>query len=732
MKRLPSFPLLLAIALAAIFTSAAQAQRRPYIGYAYPAGAQIGTTVEVRLGGQEMEDATAVMVSGTGVTARVIDYRRRLNNQEIQLLNEQLRELKKAPAPVAAQMAPQTADQAASMATMAVLAAPSLSTGPGSANPLQDRIERRVREWVQTPACASISSLVIVAVTIAPEAEIGTRELRLVTARGVSNPLVFQVGQLAEYSRKPMNTAPIQILGKEAAALRKRPPAEGEVGISLPCTVNGQIASGEVNRYRFTASKGQKLVISTQGRQLIPYIADAVPGWFQPVLALYDAKGKELAFADDYRFKPDPVILFQVPADGDYVFAIYDSIYRGREDFIYRITVGELPFATSVFPLGGQIDAALPPDLNGWNLRPEDLATRLTGAKPGVQTLAASRMGYDSNRLPFAWDTLPDAFDREPNNSVAAAQVVTLPVVINGRIQQTDDWDVYSFVGKANQTLVAEVQARRLDSPLDSVIKLTDAAGKVIAFNDDREDLTAGVNTHPADSSFTAKLPADGTYFVHLGETARKGGDEYGYRLRLSAPRPDFELRLSPSSVSLPINSTASVSVHVVRKEGFAGPIKLTLAQSIAGFTAVPVTIPANQTTARLTLKSSATPTAKPVVLPVVGTAKINDRDVVREAVATEDRMQAFLWRHLVPANDLQVVSYDTRVKPEPKRIAPTVPALPAVAPVATAAPAAPAKPKFTKQQIVGRLRQLKLLYEEGLLTDRFYVEKVAECETPS
>ena len=41
----------------------------------------------------------------------------------------------------------------------------------------------------------------------------------------------------------------------------------------------------------------------------------------------------------------------------------------------------------------------------------------------------------------------------------------------------------------------------------------------------------------------------------------------------------------------------------------------------------------------------------------------------------------------------------------------------------------AAAKPKFTKQQIAGRLRQLKLLYEEGLLTDDFYGGKVAECE---
>src|ERR1019366_7623797 len=137
-------------------------------------------------------------------------------------------------------------------------------------------------------------------------------------------------------------------------ALRKRPATEVEERITLPCTVNGQIASGELNRYRFTARNGQRLVITTQARSLIPYIADAVPGWFQPVLTLYDANGKEVAYDDDYRFKPDPTILYQVPSDGDYALVIYDAIYRGREDFVYRITIGEVPFVTSLFPLGGQ------------------------------------------------------------------------------------------------------------------------------------------------------------------------------------------------------------------------------------------------------------------------------------------------------------------------------------------------------------------------------------------
>ena len=56
----------------------------------------------------------------------------------------------------------------------------------------------------------------------------------------------------------------------------------------MPCTMNGQVAAGEVNRYRFQASKGQRLVISAKARELVPYVADAVPGWFQAVMRLCD------------------------------------------------------------------------------------------------------------------------------------------------------------------------------------------------------------------------------------------------------------------------------------------------------------------------------------------------------------------------------------------------------------------------------------------------------------
>lgn len=715
-------------------------QPRPYIGYAYPAGGRQGTVFQVKLGGQGLDGVNAVFVTGSGVSGRVVEYHRALNPQEITLLNEQLRQLKRAQKPAGG--ARGTGARAGAERTMmmaeATMQASSSGGRPGktaaasrdpAAADLIAKIERRLAGYVNRPASAALAHIVWVEVTIGPDAAPGPRELRLGTPRGVSNPLVFQVGQLPEVCRKPMVTAPLQVLGKEELALRKRPPEEEEERITLPCTLNGQIASGERNRYRFAARKGQRLVITCQARQLIPYIADAVPGWFQPVLALYDARGREVAYDDDYQFRPDPTILFEVPQEGEYVLAIYDAIYRGREDFVYRITLGEVPFVTSHFPLGACTNAPARVAVRGWNLgAAENDAPGIEG-KAGRYSFCASAGGLISNPRWFARDTLPETFDREPNNTPGQAQPVSLPVIVNGRMDRSGDWDVFQFSGKSNDTVVAEMLARRLESPLDSVVKVTDAAGNLVAFNDDCEDLEAGVITHHADSCLTARLPADGTYYVHVGDTARNGGEEFAYRLRLSPPRPDFALRVVPSSVSLRSKGNATVNVHVIRKDGFTGPIQLALQDPPDGFSANPVSLTGTQTVARLNLRTTRAATDRPVNLTLVGSARIHGQEVRREAVPAEDRMQAFLWRHLVPAADFKVLVYDPNYQPPPKRVPPPPPAPAEPKPVLVAANASTEKPKFSKQQVAGRLRQLKLLYEEGLLTDEFHAEKVAECE---
>jgi hypothetical protein len=410
-----------------------------------------------------------------------------------------------------------------------------------------------------------------------------------------------------------------------------------------------------VDRYRFKAIKGQRLVAAVSARTLIPYLPDAVPGWFQAALALYDATGGEVAYDDDYRFHPDPVICYQIPADGEYVLEIKDAIYRGREDFVYRITVGELPFVTSIFPLGGRAGAQVPVDVTGWNLPATRLVEDNKARTPGTYWLSLRKGELLSNREPFAVDTLPECLDKEPNNQPANAQAVALPIIVNGRIDQPGDWDVFRFEGRAGDEVAAEVHARRLDSPVDSVLKLTDAAGKQLAFNDDTEDKGSGLNTHHADSWLRASLPAAGTYYLHLGDAQHKGGAEYAYRLRISPPRPDFELRVAPSSINVRGGATVPVTVYALRKDGFADDIALALKDAPAGFSLGGARVPAGQDQVRITLAVPPKPLDEPVSLHVEGRAVISGREVVRSAVPAEDMMQAFAYRHLVPAAELKV-----------------------------------------------------------------------------
>ncbi len=162
---------------------------------------------------------------------------------------------------------------------------------------------------------------------------------------------------------------------------------------------------------------------------------------------------------------------------------------------------------------------------------------------------------------------------------------------------------------------MTEVYARRLDSPLDSVLRLTDAAGRQIAFNDDYMDKGNGLDTHHADSRISIKLPADGTYFVHLGDVQQRGGPSYGYRLRVSAPQPDFALRVVPSSINVRPVAPVPITVYALRKDGFSGEISLALKDAPAGFVLSGARVPAGEDRVRLTLAAPPAPSEEPVRL---------------------------------------------------------------------------------------------------------------------
>ncbi|MHB8997038.1 MAG: hypothetical protein ACYC63_17470 [Armatimonadota bacterium] len=612
--------------------------RDPYGGYVYPAGARQGTQVRVTVGGQNLQNAKEVYFTGAGLSASVIETVRPLGNKQIRDAGQHLRVLLR-------QRWAETLRPGMAV-TPEKLAAELKALDPLPDHPWLRGLEKKslteleeLRDTLQDPKRqpnAQIGEWAIIDITVASNAAPGHREMRVRTPTGMTNPLPFEVSRLPEVpepARKGMTLATV----------------------TPPVAFNGQIMPGETDQFRLQCKRGQKLVVTTQARRLVPYLADAVPGWFQAVVVLRDAMGMEVAYADDYRYDPDPVLLVNVPEDGEYTLEIRDSIYRGREDFVYRMIVGEQPFITSLFPLGGPAGSPVTATVGGWNL-PQTQVQLEAGPEGGrLRGLTLKTRDWTSNSRSYDVDTLPEALEAEPNDLVKQALVVTLPQIINGRIASTGDVDTVQFEGRAGDEFVAEVRARRLGSPLDALLRLTNAAGKPVALNDDHEDKESGLITDHADSYLTVRLPSNGRYYLQLSDTRRQGGDDYAYRLRLSQPRPNFALRVTPSSLNVQAMRTAPVTVYALRSEGFAGAIDLKLKGAPTGYVLSGGHIPAGRDKVALTLTVPADRLNQPVALQLEGQAQIAGATVTRPAIPAEDMMQAFAYWHLVPSQQFIV-----------------------------------------------------------------------------
>jgi len=131
-------------------------------------------------------------------------------------------------------------------------------------------------------------------------------------------------------------------------------------------------------------------------------MADAVPGWLDACLTLYDAGGKQLAYCDDFRFKPDPVLIYNVPKDGEYLLEIKDILYRGRGNFVYRLKIGTLPCITHIFPLGGQRGTTTDVELRGVNLPEKTMKLDIPADSPPLRQVQVISGGLTSNAVPFA------------------------------------------------------------------------------------------------------------------------------------------------------------------------------------------------------------------------------------------------------------------------------------------------------------------------------------------
>lgn len=285
-------------------------------------------------------------------------------------------------------------------------------------------------------------------VTFPAQTPAGVYQLRLTNLIGESNPLPFTVDPFESVGETEPNDSP----------------STGQP-VKLPVTLVGVLQrAGDVDWFRFEAQAGQQLGIQA--------VTAAVGSKLEPILSLKDATGQVLAESTT------GVLGFTFDKVGTYALGIRDRDYRGGAEMHYRLHAGDLPVITSVFPLGLQRGTERVVLLDGVNL-----PTTTVTAKADANAANGSRVTVSSLSLKGAPLGIPSLVVgefpeviRDPRNS--ATSRVAIPGTANGVLHGAAD--VWRFPANKGQPLILEVNARRLGSPLDSMLEVLDANGQAV------------------------------------------------------------------------------------------------------------------------------------------------------------------------------------------------------------------------------------------------------------
>ncbi len=222
--------------------------------------------------------------------------------------------------------------------------------------------------------------------------------------------------------------------------------------IKLQSTIMGNLTrAGEVDYYRVALAAGDEVGVHVQS---------PTASKIEPVLSLEDADGNVLASSTGnalgYRAAKSIVC----------ILSVRDREFRGGKEFDYRLHIGAIPVVTSYSPLGVQAGTMTTVTVRGVNLGGELHVPVHAPASGKVPVPLSSKLGEVLNAPSLVVGEFPQA---------ALGQPLAVPGTGEGVIDQCGTTQTWSFHAKKGQPLIVETEARRLGSPLDSVIEILDS-----------------------------------------------------------------------------------------------------------------------------------------------------------------------------------------------------------------------------------------------------------------
>jgi hypothetical protein len=420
-----------------------------------------------------------------------------------------------------------------------------------------------------------------VTVKIAADCKLGEHLMRVRTASGLSEMRTFWVGALPVVQEKEPNS--------DFATPQK---------IQLNVTVQGVVDYEDVDYFAVECKKGQRLSVEIEAMRLGNTL-------FDPYIAILDSKRFELAACDDSPLLgQDAMCSIVVPADGTYIIQVRESAYGGNGACGYRLHVGTFPRPQAVVPAGGkageEVTVRFIGDPRGEFTQKIKLPSQPTD-RFGV--FAEDKDGIAPSAIPFRVIDSGNVVEVEPNDTPATATKAELPMAFNGVIDKPGDVDWFKFKAKKGQTFDIHCYARRLGSPLDSVMTLAYANGNAFASNDDAIG---------PDSYFRITFPADGEYAISVTDHLGKGGPNYFYRIEFTPVVPFSNISIPKVSqysqerqaISVPRGNRMATLVSVGRNN-FGGEVILGAENLPAGVTLNAETVPGNLDVVPVVLEAS-------------------------------------------------------------------------------------------------------------------------------
>jgi len=482
-------------------------------------------------------------------------------------------------------------------------------------------------------------------VKIAPEVPPGIYDVRVSGLLGVSNPRSFVVGDRPQIVKSGTNHTP---------------PTATE--LLIDSTFAGNTTAAAADHFRFTAKKGQRLLIDCE--------AAAIDSRLNPVLAVLEASGRELETSSR-----GGLLDFTAPVDGTFLIKLHDLTFAGGSDYLYRLTLTAGPRIDYLQPpgaprgtktkftlFGRNLPGGIPTNVVGHDNKPLekleleiDVPTKNDRRIDGLTSPASATLDGFSYRLKSSHGSSNPVFIGFADTPIVAEvegeeQKITPPCEIAGQFFPARDTDTFTFAAKKGDVWWIEVISQRLGLPTKPFLLVQrDTTDAQEAYGGDANAGGQRFSTASHDPALRFEAKEDGTYRVKVRDLfgATRTDPRNVYRLALRKESPDFQLvalaepppekkddrTAAPRSALLRAGGTISLKVVALRRDGFTGEIALRAEGLPPGVTCLPAKIPAKANEGIILLTAEAKPERWAGPIQIIGTSGTIEREARGGAV---------------------------------------------------------------------------------------------------